>query len=152
MELNEIKEILALMEERHVNKLTLKDKEGFELHLEREGKTHGNMPAYAAPLPFAPAAHSAPLAETSSSSPPPPQETEHCITSPMVGTFYGAPSPDDPPYVKVGDSVDEETVVCIVEAMKVMNEVKAGKKGIVKKIFLENGHPVEYDTKLFLLS
>ena len=71
------------------------------------------------------------------------------ITSPMVGTFYRTPSPEDPPFVKVGDKVDENTVVCIVEAMKVMNEVKAGVSGVVAEICLDNGHPVEFGSKLF---
>ncbi|MGE3715728.1 MAG: acetyl-CoA carboxylase biotin carboxyl carrier protein subunit, partial [Simkaniaceae bacterium] len=70
-------------------------------------------------------------------------------TSPMVGTFYASPSPDDEALVKVGDTVTEDTVVCIIEAMKVMNEVKAGKKGTVAEVFIESAHPVEFGTKLF---
>ncbi len=71
------------------------------------------------------------------------------ITSPMVGTFYASASPDDPVFVKVGDKVDENTVVCIIEAMKVMNEVKAGVSGTVAEILVDNAHPVEFGTKLF---
>lgn len=71
------------------------------------------------------------------------------VTSPMVGTYYSTPSPDDPSFVKVGDKVEKHTVVCIVEAMKVMNEVKAGVSGTVAEILVENGHPVEFGTKLF---
>lgn len=80
------------------------------------------------------------------------KETEHIpIKSPMVGTFYRAPAPDEPPYVEVGDVVNEETVVCIVEAMKVMNEIKAECRGKVAKILVENGQPVEYGQPLFLI-
>jgi len=79
------------------------------------------------------------------------EESGAYITSPMVGTFYSAPSPDDPPYVNVGDTVKEGDVVCIIEAMKVMNEVKAEKSGTIKKVLVENGHPVEFGTKLFLI-
>jgi len=82
-----------------------------------------------------------------------PKEVEgRHITSPMVGTFYGSPSPDDPSFVKVGDTVTEDTVVCIVEAMKVMNEVKAGLSGTVTEVLVESGHPVEFGSKLFRIS
>ena len=71
------------------------------------------------------------------------------IKSPIVGTFYRSPSPEAAPFVKVGDRVEEETVVCIVEAMKVMNEIKAECKGVIKKIMIENATPVEYGQSLF---
>ena len=71
------------------------------------------------------------------------------ITSPIVGTFYLAPSPDAPPFVKPGDKVGPETVVCIVEAMKVMNEVKAELSGVIRRILVENGTPVEFGQPLF---
>jgi len=71
------------------------------------------------------------------------------IVSPMVGTFYTSPAPNQPSFVKVNDDVKEDTVVCIIEAMKVMNEVKANKRGTVKEILVESGHPVEFGTKLF---
>ncbi len=74
------------------------------------------------------------------------------ITSPMVGTFYSAASPDDPSYVKVGDKVEEDTVVCIIEAMKVMNEVKAGKKGKIAEVLMSNSDPVEFGTNLFRIT
>ena len=78
-----------------------------------------------------------------------PESRGFFVTSPMVGTFYSSPAPDHPSYVKIGDAVEEGSVICIIEAMKVMNEVKAGKKGIVKEILVENGHPVEFGSKLF---
>lgn len=70
------------------------------------------------------------------------------VTSPMVGTFYSSPSPDEPPFVKVGDKIEKHTVVCIIEAMKVMNEVKAGVSGTVAEVLVESGHPVEFGSKL----
>ncbi|MBQ7696246.1 MAG: acetyl-CoA carboxylase biotin carboxyl carrier protein, partial [Lentisphaeria bacterium] len=73
------------------------------------------------------------------------------IESPLVGTFYAAPSPDLPPFVKVGDKVTPDTVICIIEAMKVMNEVKAEKSGVVKEIVAQNGQPVEYGQILMVL-
>ena len=75
----------------------------------------------------------------------------HTITSPMVGTFYAAPSPESPPYVKVGDKVTEESVVCIVEAMKLMNEIEAEVKGEIVEVLVENGQLVEYGQELFLV-
>lgn len=73
------------------------------------------------------------------------------ITSPMVGTFYRAPSPDAAPFVKEGDTVKKGDVICIIEAMKVMNEVKAELSGTVKKVLVDSGHPVEFGTKLYLI-
>lgn len=76
-------------------------------------------------------------------------EDLHKITSPIVGTFYQSPAPDKPPYIKVGDQVSPATVVCIVEAMKLMNEIEAEVSGEVVKIYVENGQPVEYGQPLF---
>lgn len=73
------------------------------------------------------------------------------VTSPMVGTFYSSPSPDSPPYIKPGDFVTEDTLVCIVEAMKVMNEVKSGVRGTVVEVLLTNGDPVQFGSKLFCI-
>lgn len=85
-----------------------------------------------------------------------PDETEEVpgkfVTSPMVGTFYSSPGPDEPHFIQVGDKINKDTVVCIIEAMKVMNEVKAGVEGVVSAILVESGHPVEFGTKLFKIS
>lgn len=78
--------------------------------------------------------------------------TSSYVTSPMVGTFYLSPSPESPVFVKVGDKVEKNTVICIIEAMKVMNEVKAGMTGTVAEILIETGHPVEFGTKLFRIT
>jgi acetyl-CoA carboxylase biotin carboxyl carrier protein len=73
----------------------------------------------------------------------------HIITSPIVGTFYRAPSPGAENYVKIGDMVEEGKILCIVEAMKLMNEIPSDTAGVIEKIYVENGHPVEYGQKLF---
>ncbi len=73
------------------------------------------------------------------------------VTSPMVGTFYRAPAPDAKPYVETGQRVEEDTVLCIVEAMKLMNEIKAEMRGLVRRILVENGQPVEYGQPMFLI-
>jgi acetyl-CoA carboxylase biotin carboxyl carrier protein len=74
---------------------------------------------------------------------------DRSVLSPMVGTFYASASPEQEPFVKVGDRVEEDTVVCIIEAMKVMNEVKAGMKGMVAEVLVENAQSVEFETPLF---
>ena len=80
---------------------------------------------------------------------PPPEEELNIITSPIVGTFYRSPAPDADPFVKAGSHVDPDTVVCIIEAMKLMNEIQAETTGTVEKIYVENGQPVEYGQALF---
>lgn len=73
------------------------------------------------------------------------------ITAPMVGTFYRSPSPESPPFIEVGDRVDEDTVMCIIEAMKLMNEIKAETRGVVRKVLVENGKPIEYGQPMFAI-
>ena len=73
------------------------------------------------------------------------------VLSPMVGTFYGCPSPDEPPYVKVGDSVKEGDTLCIIEAMKMMNQIEADVSGVIKSIKVQNGDPVEFDQIMFVI-
>jgi acetyl-CoA carboxylase biotin carboxyl carrier protein len=72
----------------------------------------------------------------------------HLLTAPIVGTFYNSSSPSSSAFVKLGDRVEEGSIVCIIEAMKVMNEVRAGKNGVIAEIYVENGHPVEFGTKM----
>ena len=96
-------------------------------------------PVAAAAAPAAPAAEAAVSAAAST------------VDSPMVGTFYRSASPDAKPFVQVGDTVNADTVLCIIEAMKVMNEVKAEKSGVIKEILIENGQPVEFGQPMFVL-
>ena len=141
VDLEEIKKVSEMMREEGLQKVSVKHETGFELTVEREGSGHVAAPVHHAPAAPAPAAshkEAAPAAESGT-----------VVTSPMVGIFYASPSPDDPPFAKVGDSVGADTVLCIIEAMKVMNEVKAGCSGVIKEIYIDNGHPVEYGTKLF---
>ena len=85
------------------------------------------------------------------SSPAPKAAPAETIDSPLVGTFYRAPSPEAQPYAKIGDRVSADTVVGIIEAMKVLNEIKAEKSGVIKEILVENGQPVEYGDALFVI-
>src|SRR5204863_4882317 len=92
-----------------------------------------------------------PLAVPTVQAPAVPASTELEIKSPMIGTFYRAPSPEAAPYVEVGSEVNPETVVCIIEAMKVMNEIKAEAKGVIAQVLVENAKPVEFGQPLFKL-
>jgi acetyl-CoA carboxylase biotin carboxyl carrier protein len=171
LELKQIKELMAAMGRTGTKRLSLK-KEGFELQLEREenGAYRGAesildlgeesmMPSELTPrATFAlsrardsgASLSGAPVATSQEA--PKEETTSLYVTSPMVGTFYGQPSPDDPSFVKVGDKIEKNTVVCIIEAMKVMNEVKAGVAGTVVEILVESGHPVEFGTKLYRIT
>lgn len=152
MNVDQIKELTSILESSKLKKIVVKNGE-FELHLEKEGEA---SPAAHLPPPYYPpravhvehVPHS--VAEPVKAAPKTAAaESGRCVTSPMVGTFYAAASPDQPPFVKVGDRVEEHTVVCIVEAMKVMNEVKAGVKGTVVEVLLQSSQPVEFGTKMF---
>lgn len=110
----------------------------------------GFFPSHPSDMGALPSAMPAGGMEPAPSAPPPArEETAHFVTSPMVGTFYRSPSPEAEPFVQVGDRIEEDSVVCIVEAMKVMNEVKAQITGIVTEVLVDSGRPVEYGTQLF---
>lgn len=137
MEINVIKKIIALLEESNLKKIHLRDGD-FEISLEKDLDSHISEYTEKPPRPK----HKDHIEE---------EESKEYIKSPMVGTFYAASAPDQPSFVKVGDSVNENTIVCVIEAMKVMNEIKAGKKGIIKEVLVENANAVEFETKLFVI-
>lgn len=153
MDLEKIKELMAAMEEKGMTKVALKDKSGFELEIERSKAFEVASYAQAPVMPqgVQPAVE-VPKAVKEEAAQPAPTAAREEITSPMVGTFYASPSPDADPFVKVGDAVTEDTVIGIVEAMKVMNEIKAGKAGTIKEILVDNAHPVEFGTKILTLA
>jgi acetyl-CoA carboxylase biotin carboxyl carrier protein len=148
LELKEIKAIIDLMKKNDLAVFKL-EKEGFKLELEAQRPVAPIVTA-APPPPVTPATTVAPIA--ASPAPAPAAEARRElkeIVSPMVGTFYRAPSPESAPYVQVGQDVDEETVVCIIEAMKVMNEIKAETRGVIAEVLVENGTPVQFGQPLF---
>lgn len=154
MELKQIKELIAAMEKAGLKKLSVKEKDGFEVHLEKECYSHSSPHPIPAPREYQhhilPAEMpKSPIAHSEREKVPEPKPEGKYVTAPIVGTFYGSPSPDDPPFIKAGDRVEENTVVCIIEAMKVMNEVKAGLSGTIAEICVQSGHPVEFGTKMF---
>jgi acetyl-CoA carboxylase biotin carboxyl carrier protein len=151
VDLKEIKAIIDLMKKSSVTEFELEQKE-FKIKLKRGGNHPGEgdessfysaRPVVAVPasLPHPPG--------PSAALPAPPVSNDAEIKSPMIGTFYRTPSPDAAPYVEVGVEVGPETVVCIIEAMKVMNEIKAETRGIITAIVAENSKPVEFGQPLF---
>ena len=119
------------------------EKEGFKITLKKGTDFQPVITTTALPAPVALPAPAA------AASPAPAGEKLREITSPMVGSFYASPSPDSGPFVSVGTEVSEETVVCIIEAMKVMNEIKAETRGVIAEIVAENGKPVQFGQPLF---
>lgn len=151
MEIDDIRKLVELMEERGVVELEMEDRKG-KVRLVRENHRAPVVAQFIPPpvsLPAQPALVAAPVAAERPAEPS--STTDTPIVSPMVGTFYRAPSPDSKPYVDVGSVVEQEDVVCIIEAMKMMNEIRAEVRGRVRKILVENGQPIEYDQPLFLL-
>ncbi len=163
MEIRHIKELMASMGRTRTKRLTFK-KDGVELHLEREFDDRleqsmdliDELPSNTEPMRRANAAFSKAKESASSLSGAPSAPVSDkeevasvYVTSPMVGTFYSSSAPDAPPFIKEGDKIDKNTVVCIIEAMKVMNEIKAGVSGTVVELLVESGSPVEFGTKLF---
>ena len=145
MDLKEIRQIIELMK-RHDLSLFHLEHDGFKIKL-RKGVDFDAAPAPAA-APVFPAAP----AVTPSGAPRPaaaPAGGGPFIHSPMVGTFYRTSGPGEKAFINVGDTVDENTTVCIIEAMKVMNEIKAEKKGVITRIMVEDSTPVQFDSPLF---
>ena len=151
MEIKDIKRIVELMKTNDLTEFSMKD-EAFELALKRgsdEPQIVYAAPAAAAPFAAAPLAASAVAPAIAA----PVDEDDGLveIPSPIVGTFYKKPAPDADNFAEVGQEVSEDTVVCIIEAMKVMNEIKADVKGVIKKILVDDASPVQYGQPLFLV-
>ena len=151
MDLKDIKAIIDLMKKNSVSEFEL-EKQDFKIRLKRGPNGGGTATYDEAPMVayVAPAAVPAPTPAVAIP-PAAPAANEQEIKSPMIGTFYRAPSPESAPYVEVGTEVSPETVVCIIEAMKVMNEIKAESKGVITQVLLENAKPVEFGQPLFKL-
>ena len=163
MDLKEIKLVIDMMTKNGLSEFEL-EKGDFKLRVKRgpggEWSTTGAPVAapqvvhhHAPVAAFAPSpavAPAAPVAAPATAPDPAVAASTHPqIVSPMVGTFYLSPSPDSPPYVSIGQEVQEDTVVCIIEAMKVMNEIKAETRGVIVEVLAQNGKPVEFGKPLF---
>lgn len=156
MKLEEIKSIVKLMSENDLTEFKI---ESEDMHLCIRRGSSGSSPAIAAPAiaqpqavqtipaPIMPAAVQAPAPAAAAAAP----DKNKIIESPIVGTFYRSSTPGADAFVKVGSKVEADQTVCIIEAMKVMNEIKAEKTGVIKEILVENGEPVEFGQPLFVL-
>lgn len=148
MNIKEIKEIIELMKDNNINEFEM-ERDGLKIALKR-GPTGVFEQQVAQVIPHAAVSAPPPQEHPKAVEEAPKQNITH-ITSPMVGTFYSAQSPDSEPYVAVGADVKDADVVCVIEAMKVMNEIKAETRGRVKEIFVKNGEAVEFGQPLFVI-
>jgi acetyl-CoA carboxylase biotin carboxyl carrier protein len=155
LDLKQIKQIIDLMKRSELTDFAVEE-EGFKLKIRRAGNglpvvstSSGSMPPFAPAAPAAPAPAPAAVAPTAPAAPAGDEAGVTYIKSPMVGTFYKSASPESKAYVEPGSKVTESTVVCILEAMKIMNEIQAETKGTIVEVLVENGAPIEYGQRLF---
>ena len=154
MDIRKVKKLIELLEESGIDELEIREGEESVRISRNTGRGQGMQTVYAAaPAPVAapapaaaPAAAAAPASEAAA-----PQLTGNVARSPMVGTFYRASSPTTPAFVEVGQQVKKGDILCIVEAMKMMNHIEAEASGVIESILVENGQPVEYDQPLFTI-
>jgi acetyl-CoA carboxylase biotin carboxyl carrier protein len=151
MKIEEIRELIQLMKDNEIGEIDI-EAEGERIRLKAlqpGGPVTVVQPAGAGVVSASPHAHGTPASAPAAAEAV--VEAGTPIASPIVGIFYAAPSPEKPPFVSEGDTVEEGTVVCVIEAMKVMNEIKAEMRGTVRKVCVENGQPVEYGQPLFMV-
>ena len=153
MDIRKVKKLIELLDESGIAEIEITEGED-SVRISRN-VSPGVAVAAAAPVQAPPAAPAAAAAATSpAAAPAGPSEQEeegYLVTAPMVGTFYSAPSPGSPSFVQVGDRVNEGDTLCIIEAMKMMNQIEADISGVVKSIRVQNGDPVEYGQILFVI-
>ena len=151
MDLRKLKKLIDLVEESGIAELEITEGEE-KVRIVKGGAVSVAAGAPAPARTAAPAAaQTAPAAVPAAPAEPAPAEAGHAVKAPMVGTFYRSPSPDAKVFVEVGQTVKEGDTICIIEAMKLMNEIEADASGVVKAILVENGQPVEYGQPLFIL-
>ncbi|HEX9627738.1 MAG TPA: acetyl-CoA carboxylase biotin carboxyl carrier protein [Acidiferrobacterales bacterium] len=151
MDIRKIKKLIEMLEESHLTELEIREGEE-TIRLSRANPSGGMPMAMMAPqMPMSmpmPAAAATAAADKPAAAETP---TGHVVTSPMVGTFYRSPSPNASPFVEVGSQVKVGDTLCIIEAMKMLNQIEADKAGTIKAILKENGQPVEYGEPLFVI-
>jgi acetyl-CoA carboxylase biotin carboxyl carrier protein len=148
MDIRKVKKLIELLEESNIDEIEIKEgEESVRISRNSAQVAVAAAAAAAAPPPYAPPppVAAAPVAEPA----PAPVAAGHVVNSPMVGTFYRSPSPTSPPFIEVGQTVKIGDVVCIIEAMKMMNQIEADKAGTIGAILVESGEPVEFDQPLF---
>jgi acetyl-CoA carboxylase biotin carboxyl carrier protein len=151
VDLKDIKAIIDLMKKNSVSEFEL-EKQDFKIKLKRGGNGNSGSAYDDAPvMTYLPPAALPAASGAGASGPVISASSEIEIKSPMIGTFYRSPSPESGPYIEIGAEVNPDTVVCIIEAMKVMNEIKAEVKGVITQVLVENAKPVEFGQPLFKL-
>ncbi len=145
MDLRKLKKLIDLVQESGISELEVTEGEE-KVKIVRSG---GSGVAYAAPAPVA--AAPAPSVAVPAAAAAPAETPGHLVKSPMVGTFYRSSSPGAKPFVEVGDTVKSGDTICIIEAMKLLNEIECDKDGVIKAILVENGQPVEYGEPLVVI-
>ena len=149
MDIRKVKKLIELLEESNIDEIEIKEGEE-SVRISRNGAKNAAvpqyLPQYAPPPPLAPPAADVAAAEAAPAAAVP---AGHVVCSPMVGTFYRSPSPSSPVFVEVGQTVKMGDVICIVEAMKMMNQIEADKSGTIEAILVEDAEPVEFDQPLF---
>ena len=151
MDLNKIKQVVDLMKKSDLSEFEIQDQD-FKLRIKRDLPGRAPIAAPAAPVAAAPAPVAAPAPAAAAPAPAAPAAADPSIklvTSPMVGTYYATPSPENPPFVTVGSPIKADSVVCIIEAMKVMNEIQSEIAGTVVECLVANGTSVEFGQPLF---
>jgi acetyl-CoA carboxylase biotin carboxyl carrier protein len=150
MDLRKLKKLIDLVEESGISELELTE-DGEKVRISRNFTSNAPMQHYA-PMQYAAAPHvAAAAAPAAIEVAAPVAEEGHAVKSPMVGTFYRSPSPDAKAFVEIGDTVAVGDTLCIIEAMKLLNEIESDKAGVVKKILVDNGQAVEYGEPLFII-
>ncbi|MBO9357018.1 acetyl-CoA carboxylase biotin carboxyl carrier protein [Bordetella petrii] len=147
MDLRKLKTLIDLVAESGIAELEITEGEG-KVRIVKFSQT---LQPVAYHVPEAPAAAPAPAAQAAPAPEAAPVPQGHVVKAPMVGTFYRAPNPGAAPFVDVGQTVKEGDPLCIIEAMKLLNEIEADKSGVIKEILVENGEPVEYGQPLFVI-
>ena len=153
MDIRKIKKLIELLEESGLAEIEVKENEE-SVRISRNGPAFGGMPNYTAFVPpgVAPPSAAAPAAPSTATSTAQSEIPKgHTVTSPMVGSFYRAPAPGAKPFVDVGQRVKAGDTLCIVEAMKMLNQIEADQSGVIAAILVENGQPVEYGEPLFVI-
>lgn len=150
IDIKTLNELVRLMVENDLSEVDLRDQKE-TVTLKRQGPQGPVVVAAPSHIGHAPAAQATPAGGVATGGGAPADDGLQAIESPMVGTYYSSPDPDSPPYLTVGKQVRKDEVVCIIEAMKVFNEIKSDRSGIVERILVENGQPVEFGQKLFLV-
>jgi acetyl-CoA carboxylase biotin carboxyl carrier protein len=154
MDIRKVKKLIELLEESNIGEIEIKEGEE-SVRISRYGNPPAAPVAYAAPAPAPAAAPAGASAEAPAAEPAAPAAApvaDNAVLSPMVGTFYRSPSPEAPSFVEVGQTVRVGDVLCIVEAMKMMNQIEADRAGTVTAIHVENGEAVEFDQPLISIS